>query len=40
MNVKMRLTDQRNRAVNTAGEFWSARLLVTYQIPHVSSLDH
>mgnify|MGYP001573321603 CR=1 FL=1 len=38
--IRMQLTDQSNRAVNTAGEYWTAQLEIVYQVPHESSLRH
>ena len=38
--VRMWLTDEKNQLVNTAGEYWTARVTVSYQLPHVSNLEH
>jgi hypothetical protein len=34
-NLRFWLTDDKNRAVNTSGENWSARIVIRYLIPHV-----
>jgi len=34
-NIRFYLTDDRNNAVNTSGEYWSCRIVVRYLIPHV-----
>lgn len=33
--LRFALTDDQNRAVNTNGEYWTARILITYDIPYV-----
>jgi len=37
-NIRMWLTDDLNRPVNTNGETWSARIVIKYFMPHVISI--
>lgn len=34
-NIRFYLTDDRDRAVNTNGEYWTCRVVIKYMLPHI-----
>jgi hypothetical protein len=38
--IRLWLTDDQDRLVDTNSEKWTCRILITYQAPHASSLEH